>query len=572
MKSFLYYFQIKLILTEIQKKKFNFFVLLTLITMCLEVLGISLIIPIITLLSGSELNTHFDFLGNVNSSNAIFLILGGLMVIITIKVIFTKFFNKQIYKFYTELKVSLSEKVYGIYLNKPYEYHLSKNSATLIRNIDDVSWFVASVKYLLFLLADVIMAIGIFIFIFFYEPVGAISSVLVLGSFGYIIYKKIQAQAKEFGLKKRYHDKFRLMLLQQGFHAIKDIKVTNKEKNFINQFSNHNNESTYFQFKHEYIQNLPKLFLEWLLVFGVVLLISLIFIQDKELNQILPTLGLFLIAAFRLMPSITRIMNSIQSIKYGQAVIDSLLLELNQKNNIQIIKSKNEEISFDRSIELKDISFSYKNQKKEILSNVNLKINYGDAIGLLGFSGSGKTTLINIILGLLESTGGKVLVDGKNISENLRKWQDFIGYVPQTVYLTDDSLKKNIAFGCMKENDINSDRINKAIHDSQLEKLVKSLDNGLDTMVGEFGERISGGERQRIGIARALYNNPKLLILDESTNSLDSETEGKILEDVISLNKDMTIIMIAHRLSTLSKCNRILKLTNSKIEELEIKN
>ena len=143
MKSFLYYFQIKLILTEIQKKKFNFFVLLTLITMCLEVLGISLIIPIITLLSGSELNTHFDFLGNVNSSNAIFLILGGLMAIITIKVIFMKFFIRQIYKFYTELKVSLSEKVYGIYLNKPYEYHLSKNSATLIRNIDDVSWFVA---------------------------------------------------------------------------------------------------------------------------------------------------------------------------------------------------------------------------------------------------------------------------------------------------------------------------------------------------------------------------------------------------------------------------------------------
>ena len=188
---------------------------------------------------------------------------------------------------------------------------------------------------------------------------------------------------------------------------------------------------------------------------------------------------------------------------------------------------------------------------------------------LLGFSGSGKTTLINIILGLLKSTSGKIFVDGKNINEGIRNWQKHIGYVPQFIYLTDDTLKKNIAFGAENEKDINSDKINKAIKDSQLEKFINGLNDGINTKIGEFGERISGGERQRIGIARALYSSPKLLILDESTNSLDMETENKILQDVISLKKDMTIIMIAHRLTTLSKCNRILKLTNSRIEHLK---
>ena len=278
-----------------------------------------------------------------------------------------------------------------------------------------------------------------------------------------------------------------------------------------------------------------------------------------------------MVAAFRLMPSITKIMNCIQSIKWGEAVIKSIHDEIYQIDKKSIIESRNEKIIFKKSIELKDINFNYNNSNKNILSGVNLNIKFGDSVGILGFSGSGKTTLINIILGLLKSTTGKILIDGKDINTGLQSWQSHIGYVSQSVYLTDDTLKKNIAFGSMKDEDIDPNKIKKALKDSQLEKLVLSLNNGLDTKLGEFGERISGGERQRIGIARALYNDPKLLILDESTNSLDSQTEEKILEDVISLNKSMTIIMIAHRLSTLSKCNRILKLSNSNIEEVNVK-
>ncbi len=540
--------------------------------MCLEVLGISLVVPIVTLLSGVQSDFNLPFLDNLSYSEIIFTTLAMLVLIVTVKVSFISFFEKKIHNFYTDLRVTLSEKIYSIYLNKPYEFHLSKNSSTLIRNIEDVKWFVVSVKYLLFLIAECIMVIGVFSFILLYEPIGAISSISFLGFFGYIIYKSIQSQTKKLGSLRRFHDEFKFLFLQQGFHAIKDIKVKNKENSFIKQFSYHNNESTQNEFKYSFIQTLPRLFLEWLLVIGIVLLISIIFIQKQDLVGILPILGLFLVAALRLMPSITRIMNSIQTIKFGEAVIDSLNDEIKINKNLNKESKEDEKIIFNKYIEIQDISFGYKNSEKKILSGINLKISFGDTIGLLGLSGSGKTTLINIILGLLRSSKGKILVDGINIHRGLKSWQNNIGYVPQNIYLTDDSLQNNIAFGSMNEKEINLERVKKAIRDAQLEKLVSSLKNGVNTKLGEFGERISGGERQRIGIARALYNNPKLLILDESTNSLDFETEEKILEDVVAINKEMTIIMIAHRPSTLSKCNRIFRLSESKLTENNLKN
>ena len=568
MKNLLYYFQIKTLLSNKQKKSFNFFIFLAFFTMCLEILSISLIVPIINLFIGSRKNFQLPFLDQLSLGQYTFAVLLLLILIITVKVIFVTFFNKKIFKFYEDLKVSLSRKIYSIYLRKPFEYHLSKNSATLIRNIEDVKLFVASVRYLLFMIAECMMALGVFSFILFYEPIGAISAVLFLGILAFLIYKKIQTESKSLGLKRRYHDQFRLMFLQQGFHAIKDILVNNKQHGFIEKFSLHESKSTNYDYRHQFIQTLPRLLLEWLLIVGATLLIGFFFIQGKNLTDSLPTLGLFLVAAIRLMPSITRISNSIQQIKYGEAVIDSLNDEFKHENkNQEIDNVNNEKISFNKSIEIKNVSFNYKSSEKNILSQINLKIKFGENLGLLGFSGSGKTTLINVILGLLKSSEGKILVDGKDINSNLKSWQKHIGYVPQTVYLTDDTLKQNIAFGTLNDDKIDNDRLNKSIKDAQLDKFVSGLKNGIDTKVGEFGERISGGERQRIGIARALFNQPKLLILDESTNSLDSETEEKILEDVVSINKEMTIIMIAHRPSTLSKCNRILKLSNSKIVE-----
>jgi ABC-type multidrug transport system fused ATPase/permease subunit len=288
--------------------------------------------------------------------------------------------------------------------------------------------------------------------------------------------------------------------------------------------------------------------------------------QGKELLYIVPLLGLFAAAAFRIMPSLARIMNAVQGILYNRPAVDSIYKEFNQKsfqNNINKISSK--KIFLTKEIDLKNINFKYSDSGPFILKNINLNIKNGTTIGLIGESGIGKTTLINIILGLMRPTSGSVCIDGVDIFENIKNWQSQIGYVPQNIYLSDDSIKKNIAFALPDEK-IDNIAVNKAVTNAKLDSLVNNLSNGLDTKIGEFGDRISGGQRQRIAIARALYTNPKVFILDECTNSLDLKTEKQIIDEVNSLKGKKTIIMIAHRLSTLENCDSIYKVDKEGLE------
>jgi len=295
------------------------------------------------------------------------------------------------------------------------------------------------------------------------------------------------------------------------------------------------------------------------------LILSMLFLE-KELLYIVPLLGLFAAAAFRIMPSLARIMNSIQTIIFYRPTVDSIYKEFDQEssqNDINEISPK--KFFFTRDIDLKNINFKYSESGPFILRNINLNIKSGTTIGLIGESGIGKTTLINIILGLIQPTDGSIHADGINIFENIKNWQSQIGYVPQDIYLSDDTIRKNIAFG-LPEEKIDDIAINKAVTNAKLDSLVNNLSNGLDTKIGEFGDRISGGQRQRIAIARALYTNPKVFILDECTNSLDSKTEKQIIDEVNSLKGKKTIIMIAHRLSTLENCDRIYKVDKEGLE------
>ena len=282
--------------------------------------------------------------------------------------------------------------------------------------------------------------------------------------------------------------------------------------------------------------------------------------QGKELLYIVPVLALFAAAAFRIMPSLTRILNGVQGILYSRPAIDSVFEEFNQetfKNNVKKTFSKN--IFLTKEINLKNVNFKYSDSGPFILKDINLNIKYGTTIGLIGESGIGKTTLINIILGLIEPTSGSINIDGISISENIKSWQSQIGYVPQNIYLADDTIMKNIAFA-LPEEKIDTTLVKKAVMNAKLDKLVNSLDEGLNTNVGEFGDKISGGQRQRIAIARALYTDPKVLILDECTNSLDIDTEKQILNEVNFLKGKKTIIMITHRPSTLENCDCIYKI------------
>jgi len=359
-----------------------------------------------------------------------------------------------------------------------------------------------------------------------------------------------------------------LKYLQQGFGSIKDLKILQRSDELIEAFTKNNKTLNLCERKEFFIDSLPKLWLEWLAVIGFTLLIFLMIFQGKELLQIVPLLGLFAAAAFRVMPSLARILNAIQGIIYNRPAIDSVYEEFNQKNfgnSIKKIYSKT--LLLNNEINLKNVSFQYSKTGPYILKNINLNIKNGTTIGLIGESGIGKTTLINIILGLIEPTSGKINVDGVSISENIKSWQSQIGYVPQNIYLTDDTIKKNIAFA-LPEEKIDNNLVKKAATNARLDKLINGLNEGLNTNIGEFGDKISGGQRQRIAIARALYTNPKVLILDECTNSLDLETEKQILKEVNSFKGEKTIIMITHRPSTLENCDYIYKIDK---EGLKIK-
>jgi len=312
------------------------------------------------------------------------------------------------------------------------------------------------------------------------------------------------------------------------------------------------------------VQQLPRLLMEVLTIAAFALLVITTLAQGGAIGDIIPKMGLFAVAAFRLIPSINRILAASQALKYCSPVIDILQKELElpvEETNKPEKASK----SFENQLVLQNISYTYPAAPSPALKNISLTIKQGTSVGFIGKSGSGKSTLVDILLGLLTPDSGSIAADGIDIQENMRGWQNQIGYVSQSIYLTDDTLRKNIAFGLPTE-EINEESVKKAISAAYLSEFMEQLPEGLNTIVGERGVRLSGGQRQRIGIARALYHNPSILVLDEATSALDISTEKEVMEAVNALQGSKTIIIVAHRLSTIEKCDTVYNLANGEIE------
>ena len=558
--------KIKILLSKKQLNYFYFFIFLSFIAMILETMSIGLIIPFMQTFINEEVNQYLiNFLNFFNiypesKYNLIFILISILALVYTLKAFFLTFVSYAQIKLFADTRISLSNKLYDIYLNKPYSFHLNNNSSKLIRNINEIDLVVHIFKSLVLLVNETIVFLGISIFVILYEPIGSLMVILFLGFFGYLFFKKVQIKAEAWGKTRQVHAGFSLKYLQEGFGSIKDLKILQRSNELVKNFTTNNKILKLCEIKQNFVDTLPKLWLEWLVVLGFILLIFVTIFQGKELSYIVPLLGLFAAAAFRLMPSLTRIMNAAQAILYHHAAMDAVINEFSQqrfKNNVNTASSK--KILLTKEIVLKKVNFQYTNSGTLILRDINLNIKNGTAIGLIGESGIGKTTLINMILGLMQPTNGDIYVDGNSIFENIKSWQNQIGYVPQNVYLTDDTIRKNIAFA-LPEEKIDNSLVQKAVKNAKLDSLVNNLNNGLDTKVGEFGDRISGGQRQRIAIARALYTDPKVFILDECTNSLDLKTEKQIIDEVNSLKGKKTIIMVTHRLPTLQNCDHIYRI------------
>lgn len=560
------------LLTSVERRQALALLSLMILGMLLETLGVGLVTPSIALLTQQNIAQNYpllqpllDALGNPTQKS---LIIGGMLALVAVYLLKTTFLAYLAWrqnKFAFGVQSHLSQRLYQIYLRQPYAFHLQRNSAQLIRNvITEVNLFTFSIMLpAMVLVTEALVLIGLCCLLLAFEPFG---SAIVLGTLGlaaWAFYRFTRGRLKRWGKERQYHDGLRLQHLQQGLGGVKDVKLLGREVDFLEQFRIHNQHGASVGQKQLTLQQLPRLWLELLAVSGLAILILSMLAQNRPLEAILPILGLFAATAFRIIPSVNRVLGALNSLRYGLAVIDVLDNEL-KLPALSVGAGATLPLPFEQELNIRHVSFVYDASSIPTIEDVSLSIRQGESVGFIGSSGAGKSTLVDVLLGLLSPGSGEILVDGANIQDNLRGWQNQIGYVSQSIFLTDDSLRRNVALG-LGNHEIDDVAINRAIQAAQLTDFVDSLPDGLDTLVGERGARLSGGQRQRIGIARALYHDPAVLVLDEATSALDLETEREVMQAVNALHGKKTILIVAHRLSTVENCDRLYRIEHGKI-------
>lgn len=565
-----FFYKVLSLLTHSERKSALTLLVLMLFGMTLETLGVGLVVPVIGLMMQEDLASKYALVNQVlnffNNPSQSEIIIGAILFLVLaflVKNMFLAFLAWCQARFAYGVQRHISQRLFNTYLAQDYDFHLKRNSAQLIRNVTtETNLFTLSINAFLLIVAESFVAFGIIALLLFVEPVGAmlVAMVLALAMLGFLWVTK--SKILSWGKARQYHEGMRIQHLQQAIGGIKDVILLNREGYFQKEYQKHNVKSSKVASLQFFLQQMPRLWLEFLAILGLAILVIIMVNQGGGIQTILPILGLFAAAAFRLIPSVNRILSSIQTVRYGIPIVDLLYNEFNLKHKGMSEARSPFELS--NSIELKKISFLYQDTSANAISNISIKISRGESIGLIGESGSGKSTLVDIILGLLQPRSGLILVDGANIHDNIKGWQRQIGYVPQTIYLTDNSLRENIAFGIIKQK-IDPQAIERALEAAHLTAFIASLPDGLDTIVGERGVRLSGGQRQRIGIARALYNDPDVLVLDEATSALDNDTEHEIMKAIAVMHGSKTIIIVAHRLSTVENCDQIYRLQSGRI-------
>lgn len=555
-------------------KKIFLLLLLTLITSLTEVISVGIVIPILNLFVGDDyliyLN-YFQFL-NFEDKNQILIFILFLFFLAHL----AKFFlNRYLIiiqnKFSHNLYVKISKTLFQDYLSKDYTFYVNKSSAELTRNIiSEANHFSFGVIFhLVRLFSELIIftSLGVLLIYINYKI-----SLLTLGFFSitsYFYYKINSSSLKKLGEKRQFHSEKVFKQLQESFDGFRELILNKLQSIFNKNFYKHTRANADVGIKKDIITQMPRLTLELLTITSLVLIVIFLIYEGYTINQIFILLGIFLYTTIRILPSVSKIIQSIQSINFNEAVVE---LISNQMKNIKFNKidddknNYNEQLKF-KKIKLNDINFYYK-KNNHILKDVNLEINFGDKIGLIGKSGSGKSTLINIICGLLKPLNGDLKIDDQDLKNIIKTYQNKIGYVPQNVTIFDESIIFNIALE-FDESKINIDRINKILQELELYEVINKLPNKLYEIVGEKGIKLSGGQCQRLGIARILYRDPSIIILDEATSALDTNIEGKILHSLFEKYKDCTILLSTHRQQPLKYCNIVYELKDQKLDSVE---
>ncbi len=559
------------ILNRGDKKKLILLTIIHLLSSIVGLFGIASIIPFMKIVSDPHyiisnkwLKMIYEFTRFSDITNFIVFVGGVLLVVFIFSNVIIALSTWYNIRFSRNIGISLSQNIYNKYLSNNYEFFLQRNSSELLKNIiSEVNNVITqTIKPLVDLISKAFLTLAILSFLIYYNPITAFFVIFVLGGVYILIFTIIKKSLSHSGTEMVKWNMSRHKEILESFGGIKDVKLMSKEnyffKNFTRASKNFENNLCHIQI----LGQMPKYFLETIAFGGILALSLTLIILKKNVNEIFPVLAVYAFAGYRLMPAIEAVFRSFASIRGSSASLDLLYKEVYIDTSRLIahipLKSDKSSIQLNNEIVLKNIVFTYANKEKPIFNGINLSIQANTTVAFVGTTGCGKTTIIDIMLGLLKPDAGELIVDDVEITDlNLRDWQKQIGYVPQHIFLSDDTIKSNIAFG-VDVNDINESAVIQAAKIANLDNFIANeLDEGYNTIVGDKGVRLSGGQRQRIGIARALYNNPDLLVFDEATSALDNVTEAAVMEAIESLTGKKTIIIIAHRLSTVKKCDMI---------------
>ena len=566
------------LLSSGERKSALLLLVMMLIMALLDMIGVASILPFMVVLTNPSLietNIFLDKLfqtlsvfGVENNQQFIFALGVLVLVLLILSLVFKALTTYYQTRFVLMREYSVGKRLVKEYLYQPYTWFLNRHSADLGKTIlSEVSGVIGNgLKPLLELIAKSLITIALIILLLLADPKLALIVGFSLGAAYLLIFSFVRSFLNQIGKDRLKNNQLRFTAVAEAFSAVKEVKVGGLEQTYIERFSNSAKTFAQNQASASVVALLPRFALEAIAFGGVMLLILYLIKQTGNFNNALPVISLYVFAGYRLIPALQQIYTSFTKLTFFGPGLDNIYNDLKSLKKFDS-NHKQDILSFNKVINLKNVYYSYPNASRTALQNISLSIPAKTIIGLVGVTGSGKTTTVDIILGLLEAQKGTLEVDGQVITKkNLRAWQQSIGYVPQHIYLSDDTVAANIAFG-RDSKYINQEAVAKAskianLHDFVINELPKQY----QTTIGERGVRLSGGQRQRIGIARALYHNPKVLIFDEATSALDSLTERAVMDAVNNLGKDKTIILIAHRLSTVKKCDKIFLLENGKIK------
>lgn len=568
--------KVMILLDKKQKRTMVGLLFMMLIGAILEAGSIAVIFPAIQAIIEPEAvesgitGKIYEILGMSNVDQFIVVMFLGLILAFVFKNVFLFFQMKALFRFIYSNQFSTSERMMKNFLSKDYEFYLNADTAVIQRSItSDVNNMYAYILALLQIASEAIVFVALTTVLLISDFVMTLVIAVVMILTLYLIKVVIKPIMKKAGKENQDFYSGLFKWISQTVTGIKEVKIGGKENYFIDAYLKCGHGYVSAVQKYSVYNNTPRLLIETICIICMVGYLAAVVIAGGDVATLTPIISVFALAAMRLMPCANRINNQLTNLAYFEPFVlgisDNLQDEINNPDYVKEFSSKEvKKLPVEKEIVLKDITYAYPNTEVLIFNKANMTIPVGSAVGIVGSSGAGKTTIVDILLGLLNLRDGKILADGVDVQTQYYGWLKNIGYIPQMIFMLDDTIRKNVAFG-IPEEEIDDERVMQALKEAQLDEFVKGLPDGLDTTIGERGIRLSGGQRQRIGIARALYEDPEILILDEATSALDNDTEAAIMESINHFQGKKTLVIIAHRLQTIEKCDMVFRVENAQI-------